>query len=245
MHSHFAIGGTAMVEQKPIIVVTGANRGIGLETCRQLAGRGAQVILTARDTEAGKEAVKNLAAHKLTVRFHQLDPTKPQSISAMREFLEREFGRLDVLINNAGIYPKGDSAGLDVKLDVVRETLETNALAPLHLSQALAPLLKRSNTGRIINVSSGMGQLSDMSGDHASYRISKAALNAVTRILAAELRGAVAVNVVCPGWVKTDMGGPNAEREVSQGAAGAVWLALDAPQDFTGTFTRDGKEIAW
>ena len=140
---------------------------------------------------------------------------------------------------------KRRASGLEVKLAAVRETLETNTLAPLHLSQALVPLLKRSKAGRIVNISSGMGQLSDMEGGYAAYRISKTALNAVTAILAAELRGAVAVNAVCPGWVKTDMGGKNAEREVSQGAAGAVWLALDAPQDFTGNFTRDGKVIPW
>src|SRR5262249_20380746 len=123
--------------------------------------------------------------------------------------------------------------------------LETNTLAPLYLSQTLASLLKRSSAGRIINVSSGMGALAEMKGGYAAYRISKAALNAVSAILAAELGGAVAVNSVCPGWVKTDMGGANAEREVSEGAAGAVWLALDAPQGFTGHFTRDGEVIPW
>jgi NAD(P)-dependent dehydrogenase (short-subunit alcohol dehydrogenase family) len=123
--------------------------------------------------------------------------------------------------------------------------LETNTLAPLRLSQVLAPLLKRSGAGRIVNVSSGMGALSDMGGDHAAYRISKAALNAVTGILAAELRGKVAVNSMCPGWVKTDMGGSGAEREVGQGADTAVWLALDAPQNLTGKFLRDREVIPW
>jgi NAD(P)-dependent dehydrogenase (short-subunit alcohol dehydrogenase family) len=118
-------------------------------------------------------------------------------------------------------------------------------LAPLHLAQALAPLLKRSGVGRIVNMSSGMGTLSEMEGGYAAYRISKAALNAVTGILAAELRGAVAVNSMCPGWVKTDMGGANAERDVSQGADTAVWLALDAPQNLTGKFLRDRKVIPW
>ena len=150
-----------------------------------------------------------------------------------------------MLINNAGIFSKQDSAGLEVKLETVRTTLETNTLAPLRLVQMLAPLLKRSPAGRIINVSSGMGALSDMEGGYAAYRMSKTALNAVTRILAAELRGAVAVNSVCPGWVKTDMGGPNAEREVAQGADGAVWLALDAPRDLTGQFIRDRQVIPW
>jgi len=234
-----------MSGHKPITVVTGGNRGIGLEICRQLASRGAQIVLTARSAEAGREAVKKLAALKLPVQFHQLDITQQDSVEALRGFLDRSFGRLDVLVNNAGIFLKGETSGLEVSLNNVRETLETNTLAPLRLSQVLAPLLKRSKTGRIVNISSGMGQLSDMEGGYAAYRISKTRLNAVTRILAAELGGAVAVNAVCPGWVKTDMGGKNAEREVSQGAAGAVWLALDAPQEFTGRFTRDGKEISW
>jgi NAD(P)-dependent dehydrogenase (short-subunit alcohol dehydrogenase family) len=229
----------------PIVVVTGGNRGIGLEVSRQLAGRGARVILTARSPGAGAEAVKQLAAQSLSVEFHQLDVTDPASIAALLEFLERKFGRLDVLINNAGIISKADTAGLEVTLATVRATLETNSLAPLLLSQTLVPLLKRSSAPRIVNVSSGMGALSSMEGGYAAYRISKTALNAITRILAAELRGAVAVNSVCPGWVKTDMGGANAERDVAQGAAGAVWLALDAPQELTGSFVRDREVIPW
>jgi NAD(P)-dependent dehydrogenase (short-subunit alcohol dehydrogenase family) len=230
---------------KRVIVVTGGNRGIGFEICRQLAGRGAQVVLTARQPAAGAEAVKKLAAQKLPAQFLPLNVTDPKDATALRDHLERTFGRLDVLINNAGIFSKEDGPGLDVKLETVRATLETNTLAPLQLSQLLAPLLKRSRAARIINVSSGMGALSEMEGGYAAYRISKTALNAVTAILAAELRGAVAVNSVCPGWVKTDMGGANAEREVAQGADTPVWLALEAPQDLTGKFVRDRKVIPW
>jgi len=229
----------------PVILVTGGNRGIGFEICRQLANRGAQVVLTARKEEAGREAVEKLAAQKLTARFHPLDVTSSDSAGALRDFLERTFGRLDVLINNAGIISDGEASGLEVKLSIVRTTFETNTLGPLQLSQMLMPLLKRSRAGRIVNMSSGMGSLSDMSGGYASYRISKAALNAVTGILAAELHGAVAVNSMCPGWVRTDMGGANAERDVSQGADTAVWLALDAPQDLNGKFLRDRKVIPW
>jgi len=229
----------------PIIVVTGGNRGIGYEICRQLAGRGVQVVLTARKPEAGERAVKKLAAQNLSARFHPLNVTEPESVAALRDFLERTFGHLDVLINNAGIIMDEDASGLEVKLSTVRATLETNTLAPLHLAQTLAPLLKRGRAARIVNMSSGMGALSDMEGGYAAYRISKAALNAVTGILAAELRGAVAVNSMCPGWVKTDMGGANAERDVSQGADTAVWLALDASQDLTGKFVRDHKVIPW
>jgi NAD(P)-dependent dehydrogenase (short-subunit alcohol dehydrogenase family) len=234
-----------MSARQPIIVVTGGNRGIGFEICRQLASRGAQVVLTARNAEAGEEAIKRLAAHKLTARFCPLDVSSPESIVALRRFLDHGFDRLDVLINNAGIFSKEDGPALEVKLSTVRTTFETNTLAPLAMSQSLLPLLKRSNAARIINVSSGMGALSEMAGGYAAYRISKTALNAVTAILAAELRGSVAVNSVCPGWVQTDMGGANAEREVSQGADTPVWLALDAPQDLTGKFLRDRKIIPW
>jgi NAD(P)-dependent dehydrogenase (short-subunit alcohol dehydrogenase family) len=234
-----------MAIQKPVIVVTGGNRGIGLEVCSQLARRGAQVVLTARQVEAGEEAVKRLAEQQLPAQFYPLNVTDSKSGAALRDHLARAFGRLDVLINNAGIMSKEDGSGLEAKLETVRATLETNTLAPLHLSQMLAPLLKRSSTARIVNVSSGLGALSEMQGGYAAYRISKTALNAVTAILAAELRGAVAVNSVCPGWVRTDMGGPNAERDVAQGAAAIVWLALDAPQELTGMFVRDRQVIPW
>jgi NAD(P)-dependent dehydrogenase (short-subunit alcohol dehydrogenase family) len=228
-----------------VIVVTGGNRGIGFEICRQLAGRGAQVLLTARKPEAGQAAASKLASQKLSAQFHPLNVTEPESIAALRDSVERTFGRLDVLINNAGIISDAEASGLEVKLSTVRATLEANTLAPLHLAQALAPVLKRSPAGRIVNMSSSMGALSDMDGGYAAYRISKAALNAVTGILAAERRGAVAVNSMCPGWVKTDMGGANAERDVEQGADTAVWLAFDGPQDLTGKFLRDRKVIAW
>src|SRR5262249_53188155 len=174
-----------MSTSAPVVVVTGGNRGIGFEICRQLAGRGAQIVLTARKSETGQAAVSRLAAQKLSAQFHALNVTEPESVAVLRAFLERTFGRLDVLINNAGVISDEDAAGLEVKLSVVRTTLETNTLAPLHVAQALAPLLKRSRAGRIVNMSSGMGALSDMEGGYAAYRISKAALNAVTGILAA------------------------------------------------------------
>jgi NAD(P)-dependent dehydrogenase (short-subunit alcohol dehydrogenase family) len=159
--------------------------------------------------------------------------------------IKRTYGRLDILINNAGIIAKGDAPGLTVDLEAIRATLETNTLGPLHLSQILVPLLRRSKSARIVNLSSGMGALSEMEGDDAAYRISKTALNAMTAILAAELRDVVAVNAACPGWVKTDMGGPNADRDLEEGADTPVWLALDAPQSLTGKFMRDRKVIPW
>jgi NAD(P)-dependent dehydrogenase (short-subunit alcohol dehydrogenase family) len=229
----------------PIVAVTGANRGIGFEICRQLAARGASVVLTARKQAAGAAAIEKLAKEKLPADFHVLDVTDSKSIAVLRDFLRDRYGHLDALINNAGIIAAGEDDGLKVDLATVRTTLETNTLGPLHLAQELAPLLKGSKSGRIINMSSGMGELSNNSGGHAAYRISKTALNAVTATLAAELCGAVAVNSVCPGWVKTDMGGPGANREVAEGADTAVWLALDAPQKLTGKFIRDRKVIPW
>jgi NAD(P)-dependent dehydrogenase (short-subunit alcohol dehydrogenase family) len=229
----------------PIVVVTGGNRGIGFEISRQLAARGAEVVLTARNEGAGNAATRKLAAQNLIVQFRLLDVMSPQSFAALSEFLERTYGRLDVLINNAGIIAKNDTHGPDVDMETVRVTLETNALGPFHLSQVLLPLLQASKGARIVNVSSGMGAFSEMEGDYAAYRLSKTALNAITAMLAAELRGRIAVNAACPGWVKTDMGGRNAERDASQGADTPVWLALDAPQKLTGKFLRDRKVIPW
>ena len=230
---------------EPVVVVTGGNRGIGFEICRQLAARGARVVLTARNAEAGAAAVKKLAAQKLAVTFHRLDVTDDNSIAALRDFLQDTYGHVDALINNAGIIAKSDAPALKVELAAVRETLETNALGPLHLAQTLVPLLKKGTSPRIVNMSSGMGALTDNDGGYAAYRMSKTAINAVTAILSAELRGAVAVNSVCPGWVRTDMGGPHATRDVADGADTAVWLALDAPAKLTGTFVRDRKVISW
>lgn len=227
----------------PTVVVTGANRGIGFEISRQLAARGAQVVLTARNAEAGEAAVEKLAAKNLNVRFHALDVTSPKSIAALCKFLKITYGRVDVLINNAGIIAKNDASALKVDMQTVRITFDTNALGPFHLSQALLPLF--SKDARIVNVSSGMGVLSEIEGDYAAYRLSKTALNGITAMLAAELRGRVAVNAACPGWVRTDMGGRNAERDVSEGADTPVWLALDAPQKLTGKFLRDRKVIPW
>ncbi len=160
----------------PIVVVTGANRGIGFEISRQLATRGAQVILTARKLEAGKAAVKKLAAKNLTVQFRPLDVTSSKSIIALAEFLKRTYGRMDVLINNAGIIAKRDAPGLKVDLETVRITLETNALGPFRLSQTPVPLLEHGKHARIVNISSGMGAFSEMDGDYAAYRLSKTAL---------------------------------------------------------------------
>jgi NAD(P)-dependent dehydrogenase (short-subunit alcohol dehydrogenase family) len=235
----------ARTNNDPVIVVTGGNRGVGFEICRQLTAREARVVLTARKRTAGEAAVKKLAGGKHAAAFHPLDVTDGKSIEHLSEFLKETYGHIDVLINNAGIIAEGEAPALKVDLATVRETLETNALGPLHLAQNLVPLLKSGSSPRIVNMSSGVGALADNYGGHAAYRMSKTLLNAVTAILAAELAGTIAVNSVCPGWVKTDMGGRNATRDVAEGADTAVWLALDAPATLTGKFVRDHKVIPW
>ena len=229
----------------PVVVVTGGNRGIGFEICRQLAERGARVVLTARKRAAGEAAVKKLAELGQAAAFHPLDVTDGKSIERLSKVLKDTCGHVDVLINNAGIIAEGEAPALKVDLATVRETLETNALGPLRLAQNLVPLMRRGTSPRIVNMSSGMGALTDNSGGYAAYRMSKTLLNAVTAILAAELAGTIAVNSVCPGWVKTAMGGRSAARDVAAGADTAVWLALDAPATLTGKFLRDRKVIPW
>jgi NAD(P)-dependent dehydrogenase (short-subunit alcohol dehydrogenase family) len=231
-----------------IAVVTGANRGIGLEISRQLAKRGdIHVVLTARDEKKGRAAAEKLREDGLDVDSHKLDVTSEKDIKALASWLADTHKRCDVLINNAGILadPRG-SRFLDSKVQTYRETLETNVLGPLMLAQALAPLMKKNRYGRIVNVSSGMGQLSDMGSGSPAYRISKAALNALTGIIAADLGGSgILVNSMSPGWVRTAMGGSGAPRTVEQGADTAVWLATLPDDGPTGGFFQDRKPIAW
>jgi NAD(P)-dependent dehydrogenase (short-subunit alcohol dehydrogenase family) len=221
-----------------VALVTGANRGIGLEVCRQLAERGYVVVLGARDPEKGERAARSLGGD---VRAVQLDVSDPESVRAAAAGLDR----LDAVVNNAAILYDTWQRGVDADLDQVREALDTNLLGAWRVTQATLALLRRSPAGRIVNVSSGAGALNDMGGGTPAYRTSKAALNALTRILASELRGdRILVNAICPGWVATDMGGAGG-RPVSEGAAGIVW-AVELPDDGpTGGFFRDGRPIAW
>ena len=158
----------------------------------------------------------------------------------------RQVAQLDVLINNAAIITEGDTDILTVQPEVMARTIATNALAALRVSQGFVPHLLKSSSGRIVNVSSGAGQLSDMGTWSPAYAASKTALNAITCLLAAALKDkGIAVNSVCPGWCRTEMGGAAAPRSVQEGAAGILWLAADAPQDKTGLFWRDSKVIPW
>lgn len=235
-----------MSTTKRVAVITGANRGIGFETCRQLAKTGIQVILTSRDEVKGKAAAEKLQAEGLDVSYHSLDVTNSDSVQRLAQFIKSEERQLDILVNNAGVLIDSSDSLLNTKIDTLRKTMDTNLTGPLLLCQALIPLMQQHNYGRVVNVSSGAGQLSDMTSGYPSYRISKTALNALTRIIANELKGTnILVNAVCPGWVKTDMGGANASKTPEQGADTVVWLATLPDDGPTSGFFRDRQPIPW
>jgi NAD(P)-dependent dehydrogenase (short-subunit alcohol dehydrogenase family) len=228
-----------------VALVTGANRGIGLEVCRQLGGRGYTVVLGARDGQKGRAAAEPLRRAGFDVHVQRLDVTDDTSVRRTAAAVERSLGRLDVLVNNAGILYDTWQHAAGADLAVVREAFETNTLGPWRLTQVFLPLLRGSGHGRIVNVSSGAGQLESLDGDTPAYALSKAALNALTLMLAAELKPArILVNAVCPGWVATDMGGTGG-RPVADGAAGVVWAATLPDDGPTGGNFRDGKPIPW
>ena len=233
-----------------IALVTGANRGIGLEIVRQLSRQGLTAVLASRDLAKGRAAAASLSSAAPEPPVVALDVTEPVSIrSAVAEVLDR-YGRIDVLVNNAGILKEGfspqDSSVFDVPVDLVVLTYLTNTVGPLRLIQAVAPGMRARGYGRIVNLSSGAGQLADMGSGFPAYRMSKAALNALTRLSAAELGpGDIKINAMCPGWVKTAMGGPNATRPVEKGAETAVWLATLPADGPSGGFFRDMKPIPW
>ena len=226
-------------------LVTGANKGIGYEVARQLAGKGLQVFVGARNAEAGRKAVEKISKDGGQAIFLEIDVANNASVNAAAREFTKVGDHLDVLVNNAGIIVDGDDAILEISDDLLRETLETNTLGALRVMRAFAPLLRKSKAPRVINVSSGGGQLTGgADGWSPAYCISKTALNGVTSQLAGALQK-FAVNSVCPGWVRTDMGGQGASRSVEEGADTIVWLATDAPQKLTGKFLRDRKEIPW
>lgn len=230
-----------------VVVVTGGNRGIGHEICRQLARLDLIVVLTSRHEKDGLEAVTNFNKRELSVRYHPLDVTNPSQILKLQDFLTQEFGRCDGLVNNAGIMlDNRDDKLLNTDVATVRQTMETNVYGPYLLCQALVPLMKKNNYGRIVNISSGLGQLNDMASGYTAYRMSKTAINVITRVLAAELAGTnILVNSMCPGWVKTRMGGPDAPRSVEEGADTAVWLSTLPDGGPTGKIFRDRQEVSW
>lgn len=231
-----------MLSMGKTVLITGANRGIGLEAARQLAARGFTVYLAARDKTAGKKAAASL---KGDVHSVVLDVTLPGSIRKATQELEAHCPALDVLVNNAGVLLDEDANMTTLDPALLYQTLQTNAFGPMRVSQAFLPLLRKSKEPRIINVSSAAGQLSGGLGTWApAYSISKTTLNAVTCQFAAALPD-FAVNAISPGWVRTDMGGEGAPLSVEEGADIIVWLASEAPQSLTGKFLRDRSEIPW
>ncbi len=231
-----------MSDQK-IALVTGANKGIGYEIVRQLLANGLRVFLTARNAAAGKKAASSLRGD---VQFLQMDVSDDASIeNAARTYGERN-NELHVLINNAGIYPDENIDILTISREQLVRTFQTNSFGPVRVTQAFLPFLKKSNAPRIINISSGYGEIDGLSHKVPSYCLSKLTLNGVTIMLDQALRPEnVAVYSMCPGWVRTDMGGASASRSVEEGADTAVWLAVDAPQALSGKFFRDRKTIGW
>ena len=232
-------------QSRQIALVTGANRGIGLEVCRQLAKNGFTVILGSRDLKKGHDAARTLSNEGLTVLPLQLDVTKQASVDTAKSVAETKFNILDVLINNAAILYDDWQRAAGADLDVVREAFETNTLGAWRMCNAFLPLLRLSKHPRIVNVSSEAGSLTAMGGGAPAYNLSKVGLNALTRMLAKELKSSrILVNAVCPGWVATDMGGSGG-RPVEDGAAGIVWAATLPDTGPTGGFFRDGKPLSW
>jgi NAD(P)-dependent dehydrogenase (short-subunit alcohol dehydrogenase family) len=224
-----------------VSLVTGANRGIGREVCSALAARGHTVLLTARDGSAAQAAASDIRG-AVPLR---LDVTDAESIAAAAREVADRFGKLDVLVNNAAITYDTWQRAISADLGVVREAAETNLYGPWQLVEEFLPLLRSSEHPRIVNVSSEAGSLTSMGGGTPAYTVTKAALNALTRMLAAELRGErILVNAVCPGWVATDMGGPGG-RPVAEGAASVVWAAVLPDNGPTGGFFRDGRPLPW
>ncbi len=238
--------GRSLSLSKAILASTSSANDFKCTSYLELIPKGITVVLTARDEDKGKAAGKKLQKTGLNVIFQPLDVTDSKSVSELKSFIQQEFGKLDVLINNAGIAIDGHNPGINPDIDAVRQTLNTNVVGPLLLCKAFIPLMKQNNSGKIINVSSGMGAVSSIGGGNPGYRISKAALNAMTLILADELGGTnITVNAMCPGWVRTGMGGSTAARSVEEGADTAVWLGLLPDGGYSGKFFRDRQEIPW
>ncbi len=229
-----------------IALITGATRGIGFEIARQLAERHLHVVIGARNAADGEKAVAAIRRQGGAATVLSMDVRDSASIQAATQGFSRIADHLNVLVNNAGVYPDRDVSILTVSRDHLTATFQTNTFGPIIVTQAFLPFLRKAPRARIINVSSGYGSLDELSPDVPSYCLSKLALNGATIMLAKALQGdGITVNSMCPGWVRTEMGGPTAPRSVEQGADTAIWLATDAPLEFTGKFFHDRQEIPW
>ena len=234
-----------MEQSGRVAIVTGGNRGIGYEICKELAGAGCHVVLTSRNEEDGRQALAKLYAHDNTA-YHRLDVTDSEDIASLRNWILKTYGRVDILINNAGVYLDGGVSVFDVDEKIIQETLAVNFYGVFSMCKAFVPIMRQNGYGRIVNISSGYGAMNEMTGYEAAYRISKAALNALTLIMADELRdGSVKVNAVCPGWVSSEMGGKLAPLSPETAARDIVHFALIDANGPTGKFFRYKKPIQW
>ena len=230
-----------------IAIVTGGSRGIGHEIARQLVKNDLYVVVGARDAAKCEEAVTSLKKEGNNVSGFPLDVNDTHSVRRFVEHVEKEHGSPGILVNNAGVYPESTQAKVvDTPTSIWRETLETNLFGAVRMCREIVPLMTKLRFGRIVNISSGLGQLQHMGEGSPAYRVSKTALNALTRTLAAEVAGTgILVNSMSPGWVRTDMGGDEAPRSVEEGADTAVWLCLLPSNGPSGQFFRDRKPIPW
>jgi NAD(P)-dependent dehydrogenase (short-subunit alcohol dehydrogenase family) len=235
-----------MVVSRQVAVVTGANRGIGLEVARQLAERGIHVVLTSRDKNKGQQALNHLLDRSLPVSLFQLDVTSSDDATRLSNYLVKTFGRVDILVNNAAVYLDEGDKLLDIPIETVQDSFDANFFGAYYLCKMLVPVMKKNSYGRIVNISSGYGAMDAMNARTGAYKLSKLALNGLTQILASELKGTnIKINAVDPGWVRTEMGGPSATRSPQEAARGIVWAATLDDDGPTGKFFRDMKIVPW
>lgn len=235
-----------MTHDKQVALVTGGNRGIGYELVKHLSLSGLNVILASRDHEMGNKAVQKLKELNLDVSCIEMDVSNHESITQAAITLNEQYGRLDVLINNAGVYLDENENLLTMDPSILQKTMETNFFGVYHVMRSFIPLMEKQGYGRIINISSEYGAMSEMSSPGVgAYKLSKFALNGLTRLVAAETKGDIKINAVDPGWVSSDMGGPSAPRTPREAAESILWLATIGSEGPNGGFFRDGKQIPW
>lgn len=223
-------------------LVTGGNRGIGFAIAQGLINLNYEVIITARSIDAARKAAEKLGEKAIPL---ELDISDDRSIDSSIAVLSQQIDRLDVLINNAGVYPDKQVDSLTISRELLNTAMQTNTFGVIRMVQACLPLLEKSLDARIVNVSSGMGEINSLTTTATSYSLSKLALNGATIMLSQSLKPKqIAINAMCPGWVRTDMGGASADRSPEQGADTAIWLATEAPRGETGQFWRDCKVIS-
>lgn len=240
------MGDLYMSQDKQVVLVTGGNRGIGYELAKQLGVNGFKVILASRDPVLGPEAAQKLRASGLDVSFVLIDVEDQESIRQAVITVNEQYGRLDVLINNAGVYLDKNEKLLYMDPSILEKTMAINFFGAYHVMRSFIPLMEKQGYGRIINVSSEYGAVSEMSDQGVgAYKLSKLALNGLTRLAAAEIKGDIKINAVDPGWVSTDMGGPSAPRTPKEAAESILWLATTGPDGPNGEFFRDRERIDW